>query len=146
MRDRLIELLREAKEHPEKTCPRWELPTCSGCNYDKGDECDRIARLADHLLKNGVIVPPCKAGDTVWVIDADREDYTGYMFLAQIGDTVIVSSFVNDYDFSETIDYFISETAEGSAVDLYVVPLENCYASKEAAEKALEGDYESKTT
>lgn len=82
----------------------------------------------------------------MWVVDADREDYTGYMFLAQIGDTVIVSSFINDYDFSETIDYFISETADGSAVDLYVVPLENCYASEEAAEKALEGDYEPKTT
>lgn len=67
MRDRLIELFREAKEHPEKTCPRWELPTCGGCDYDKGDECDRIARLADYLLANGVIVLPCKVGDTVYV-------------------------------------------------------------------------------
>lgn len=23
--------------------------------------------IADHLLANGVIVPPCKVGDTVWV-------------------------------------------------------------------------------
>lgn len=58
MRDRLIELLREAKEHPEKTCPRWELPTCTGCDYNKGDECDREARQADFLLENGVIVKP----------------------------------------------------------------------------------------
>lgn len=25
--------------------------------------------IADHLLANGVIVPPCKAGDTVYVLD-----------------------------------------------------------------------------
>ena len=80
MRNRLIELMREAKEHPEKTCPRWDLPTCGGCDYNKGDECDRIARLADFLLKNGVIVPPCKVGDKVYlpcVNDwGDIENYT----------------------------------------------------------------------
>ena len=27
--------------------------------------------IADHLLSNGVIVPPCKVGDIVWEIDAD---------------------------------------------------------------------------
>ncbi len=26
-----------------------------------------VATLADHLIKNGVIVPPCKVGDTVYV-------------------------------------------------------------------------------
>ena len=25
-------------------------------------------QIADHLIENGVIVPPCKVGDTVWVI------------------------------------------------------------------------------
>ena len=60
MRDRLIELIREAKDHPEKTCPRWELPTCGGCDYNQGDECDRTARLADFLLKNGVSVTSAK--------------------------------------------------------------------------------------
>lgn len=25
-----------------------------------------IGKVADHLLANGVIVPPCKVGDTVW--------------------------------------------------------------------------------
>ena len=27
--------------------------------------------MADHLLANGVIVPPCKVGDTVWFIRND---------------------------------------------------------------------------
>ena len=42
MRDRLIELLIKAKV------------TWNPCG------------IADHLLSNGVIVPPCKVGDTVW--------------------------------------------------------------------------------
>lgn len=65
MRDRLIELIREAIEHPEKTCPRWELPTCYGCDYDKGNECDKVERLADFLLKNGVSVISAKSKSTL---------------------------------------------------------------------------------
>ncbi len=54
MRDRLIELI-------------------SQIQYMGGLE----SRLADHLLANGVIVPPCKAEDTVWFIDVctTAEDY-----------------------------------------------------------------------
>lgn len=44
MRDRLIELLRNAP-HPDIS----------------GDEA-----IADYLLANGIIVPPCKVGDTVY--------------------------------------------------------------------------------
>lgn len=34
-------------------------------------------RLADHLLANGVIVPPCKVGDTVYVLDKkSAQEYT----------------------------------------------------------------------
>ena len=29
---------------------------------------ERRAKLADHLISNGVIVPPCKVGDTIYVI------------------------------------------------------------------------------
>ncbi len=30
-----------------------------------------IYDMADHLLANGVIVPPCKVGDTVYIIEND---------------------------------------------------------------------------
>ena len=52
MRDRLIELLKKADKNTS----------------DKGitDYADAIADNADYLLANGVIVPPCKVGDTVW--------------------------------------------------------------------------------
>ena len=49
MRDRLIELL-------EST------PT----DFDGRRN---VVTIAEHLIKNGVIVPPCNVGDTVYVID-----------------------------------------------------------------------------
>ena len=56
MRDRLIELL-EAE--------------CGFSRYMTGDE--RRAELADYLLANGVIVPPCKVGDTLYVISQMKD-------------------------------------------------------------------------
>lgn len=46
-RDRLIELLFKVTE--EKDCPQPD-------------------EIADHLLANGVILPPCKVGQIVWLI------------------------------------------------------------------------------
>ena len=50
MRDRLIELIKNA--------PVWENGT-----FDEACEF-----VADHLIENGVILPPCKVGDTVYVV------------------------------------------------------------------------------
>ena len=41
-----------------------ELMSNSGCSADL----ETYQDLADYLLANGVIVPPCKVGDTVYVI------------------------------------------------------------------------------
>jgi hypothetical protein len=51
MRDRLIELIQNA---------------VNGCARHWAEI------IADHLLSNGVIVPPCKVGDTVYVISETR--------------------------------------------------------------------------
>ena len=53
MRDRLIELLSKF------VCDEW-------CGSDD---------IADYLLANGVIVPPCKVGDTVYVITEKHPCY-----------------------------------------------------------------------
>lgn len=54
MRERLIELLADAMH-------KW---------VDEEDEQDTGKRVteyvADHLLAEGIIVPPCKVGQTVW--------------------------------------------------------------------------------
>lgn len=52
MRDRLIELI---EQHGDKRLAKHIPMTSEG--------------LADYLLANGVIVPPCKVGDKVWFIE-----------------------------------------------------------------------------
>jgi hypothetical protein len=57
MRDRLIELIRNA--------PRTNV-VYGDIKLDKPVQ--TLQTIADHLLANGVIVPPCKVGQTVWFI------------------------------------------------------------------------------
>lgn len=66
MRDRLIELLCNVKCEGEE---------CFGnCPHRIGQKCNKVQRLemcsvfaiADYLLSEGVIVPPCKVGQTIY--------------------------------------------------------------------------------
>ena len=65
MKDRLIELRAEAIEKYQ-TMP-----------FVNGNKVDFDYFLADYLLANGVIVPPCKVGDWLWVV---RKDYVSQCF------------------------------------------------------------------
>lgn len=56
MRERLIELINEFEELDFCIPPDWW-----------------IEHFADHLLANGVIVPPCKTGDTLYVISQMKD-------------------------------------------------------------------------
>ena len=49
-RERLIDLIREAKKHTKNA----------------NSDLERNMIFAEYLLKHGVIVPPCKVGDMVW--------------------------------------------------------------------------------
>ena len=70
MKDRLIELIKEVENNPEKICPHYLESDCYDCPYDIEGNCNNVERKADYLLANGVIVPPCKVGDKVyWVVD-----------------------------------------------------------------------------
>lgn len=61
-REKLIELI----------CDNLQVDGCiAHCNYPP---CDKCKTIADHLLANGVIVPPCKVGQTVWWADAEYEE------------------------------------------------------------------------
>ena len=51
MRDRLIDILRK------------------GITIKVGE--DPIETVADYLLANGVIVPPCKVGDDIWWVNSE---------------------------------------------------------------------------
>ena len=67
--ERLVELLKAMNTAPEITCPRFNKEGCKGCEFDRGNVCDVAGREAGYLLANGVIVPPCRVGDTVYSID-----------------------------------------------------------------------------
>ena len=53
MRERLIELLRDTFNYTKGVC----------IDFDEAVEIN-----ADHLLANGVVVPPCKVGDNLYYI------------------------------------------------------------------------------
>ena len=59
MRDRLIELIKQARND-------WQISTMMPAKYTFD------SWTADRLLANGVIVPPCKVGDTVYRVMADK--------------------------------------------------------------------------
>lgn len=52
-RERLINLIREAKKHTKNA----------------NSDLERNMIFAEYLLEHGVIVPPCKVGDTVYSIE-----------------------------------------------------------------------------
>lgn len=58
-RKRLIELIRKAKHQEYIDALTADIDTA--IDMPRGEEC-----IADYLLANGVIVPPCKEGDTVF--------------------------------------------------------------------------------
>ena len=63
-RERLIEMIgSKVCEDYSPNCDEWQPHSCEKCY---ANDC-RIGDLADYLLENGVIVPPCKVGDTVYV-------------------------------------------------------------------------------
>ena len=126
MRDRLIELL-DQKQHQGNA-------TATGINYIQNTE------LADHLLANGVIVPPVEVGGEIWVIDredGEAVDISCVMFLAKSKGCIIATSWINDYDLDETLDYHINKTQNNFDTDLKVYPDEDCFATKEEAEEKL---------
>jgi hypothetical protein len=98
--------------------------------------------IADHLLANGVIVPPFVVGDTVWCLQKEDGEYAGLigeMFLAVVGDAVITTAFMYDFanDAEEAIEYYIQNTQDELSTDVEFYPLCDCFASREEAEKAL---------
>ena len=76
MRERLIELLEEAKIQARATI--------GSLNNGFGEW------YADYLLANGVIVPPCKVGGTVYIIDeAEDECSEDYVLDVKVNQFII---------------------------------------------------------
>ncbi|MGN0451070.1 MAG: hypothetical protein ACI4FN_02985, partial [Acutalibacteraceae bacterium] len=97
--------------------------------------------IADYLIANGAILPPCKVGEGIWVIDredGEAVDISRVMFLAKSKGCIIATPWINDFDIDETIEFHINETQNNFETDLEVYPDEDCFLAREEAEKALE--------
>lgn len=81
-------------------------------------------------------------GEDVWIVERDEDgnacEMSGYMFLAEVADAVIVTSYIYDLEsLEDTIAYHIEQTAEDYDTHLAVFPAADCYADREEAEAAL---------
>jgi hypothetical protein len=101
MRDRLIELIKDAAYN--KGCAYWD-------------------ELADYLLANGVIVPPCKVGQTVY--------YAGGLRHASVKEAKVEEIYYGEGGFAFYLcaDY-----------TYFTLQQEDVFLTKEEAEKALKG-------
>lgn len=120
-RDRLIELIEQA----------------AGL---KNNDFPSVEEIADHILVDGWIRMPCKVGDEIWVIDREdcvAVDISCVMFLAKSKGCIIATSWINDYDLDETLEYHIDTTQGNFDTELKVYPDKDCFLTKEEAEEKL---------
>ena len=121
-RERLIELLEEAKIKA--------LETIGSLNNGFGEW------YADHLLANGVIVPPCKVGDTVWWLTTANWQQT---------DWKIVESKVSMLQQKADKSWKIRISHNSSVFDITTDELgKTVFLTKEEAERALKERSEGK--
>ena len=102
MRDRLIELITEMENELYKA-------------YPYTTDTFRIKCVADHLLANGVIVPPCNVGDTVWEIDSDNPFEEEFWVME-----------------SKAVGLYV-----GTSRNLHLIDCKTIFLTKEEAEQAL---------
>ena len=107
MRDRLIELRRKA----------WVEWQQSATEVDFEEYC------ADYLIAKGVIVPPCKVGDTVYCIRNGRWGALRVRFFQVYEDTILCAADSDRW-------FFASELGK------------TVFLTKEEAEAALKGGAE----
>lgn len=118
MRDRLVELIKQAKQNTKN----------ANCDIE------RNMLFADHLIANGVIVPPCKVGQTVYVVSryyaGDWEAYKCEIDSITIYEkNTFISCVANDVRFGK-INFGLNISEIGKTVFLTI-------EAKEQAEQKL---------
>lgn len=110
MRDRLIAILRL-------------IPTTSSMIDEKGKirSFTSLSDIADYLLANGVIVPPCKVGDMVW-FDTYKKNGTVSLgiqphkvdridVICVVGEKELIETKIHDWYFGDSV-FLTREEAE----------------------------------
>ena len=87
------------------------------------------SQLVEHLLQNGVLVPPCKIGDTVYIIDeaGDGECSEDYVL-----DVKVQQFFINEHGIAVDLKLPL-----GMRCNTWMVVGKNVFLTEEEAEKAL---------
>lgn len=119
-RERLIELLNEAT---------FGVNVHTLADHLKKET---IEAVADHLLSNGVIVPPCMVGDTIYIVDGTTDGIV-VGTITQLEQNIYTTpkewiTFKGNYP-------FFGELESKNRVDLLLG--KTVFLTKEEAEKAL---------
>lgn len=89
--------------------------------------------IADHLLENGVIVPPCKVGDTVYIVE---NPYT-YLPLKKVVDGEVVSIHRHEHGLYLRVLFDTKKINGCRDYNLDWCLDKSVFLTKEKAEKAL---------
>ncbi len=129
MRNKLIELIAEGRE----LCDQIQ---CEGCTRNCEGLNDCIAKVqADHLLANGVIVPPCKVGDIVYMVTPGGRIHEK---------KVLGSASVVGLNLRDEIWMKHSFTCESALVFNVDDIGKTVFLTREEAEQALKGEHNAK--
>ena len=131
MRDRLIELLNTKYDH-------W----CDQCGVNKDSH--YTDSLADYLLANGVIVPPCKAGDKVWLINY-QFDCLQRRFIEVVNEGYVKAIKISMKPMKITIEYPDINDSKGrcKGADYFAKNIgKTVFLTREEAEAKMKGDVE----
>lgn len=131
MRDRLKYLIKDAAYN--KGCVSWD-------------------ELADYLIANGVIVPPCKVGDTVYVIATKHPCHACYYctdfchkdcHIKDKAKLVVKKATVRDLYIGENVKEILVEIEQGKDLHSYTSTYyfdnfgKTVFLTREEAEEAL---------
>ena len=100
--------------------------------------------LADYLLENGVIVPPCKVGDKVWFVER-RFHYNLKTFKEFVCEGYVKAIKVSMKPMKITIEYPIADDTKGrcKGADWSALSIgKTVFLTREEAEQAMKGGAE----
>ena len=128
MRDRMNELLKKVR----KDCKNADCRLCGYAKFGGFSDC-KYLRVADAILADGWMRPPCKVGDVVWYLNK-------HPHIALFQNSVYKAKVVRLVTISTGTVIVIQIKSEGCCE----IPDESdwgitLFASREEAEKALKG-------
>ena len=120
MRDRLIELISDMENELLRA-------------YQYTTDEYRIASIADHLIENGAILPPCKVGDTVYFFSS---------VLEEVCESKVIKIEQNYYTPSNPFWFSIEYLSKQIGTQVIHIPINQAigktvFLTREDAEKAL---------